>query len=183
MKSNKALWIASFIITVPAIMLSGSCASSDSNTPAASTPVVTTANLPASTPAVVTTTPANSISPSTVEIISPLYADESNNGKELRMAPGNTLQVALDSNPTTGFKWELVQISDLAVLEKVSDTFEKPMIKQKEGSPPIVGAGGKEFWTFKALKPGTAVISMEYSRPWEGGEKGVNKFSLTVIVQ
>jgi inhibitor of cysteine peptidase len=183
MKNNKALWIASFILTVPAVMLSGACASSDSNTPAPLTPVVTTANLPASMPAVVTTSPANSISPSAVEVTMPLYADESNSGKELQMAPGNTLQVALDSNPTTGFKWELVQISDRAVLEKVSDIFEKPMVKQREGSPPIVGAGGKEFWTFKALKPGTAVISMEYSRPWEGGEKGINKFSLTVIVQ
>jgi predicted secreted protein len=56
-------------------------------------------------------------------------------------------------------------------------------VEPKEGEPLRVGAGGKEFWNFKALKKGTSVLSMEYSRPWVGGEKGVNKFSLTVIVE
>ncbi len=89
----------------------------------------------------------------------------------------------LASNPTTGFKWELTGISDPAVLEKVSDIFQAPTAKQAEGEPPMVGAGGKEFWHFKALKAGKSVIEMGYSRPWEGGEKGVQKFSLTVIVE
>jgi len=47
----------------------------------------------------------------------------------------------------------------------------------------LVGAPGKEVWTFKALKKGTTKIAMEYSQPWEGGEKGGWTFNLTVVVK
>lgn len=109
--------------------------------------------------------------------------DDSFNGKEVKIAASGSLQISLDSNPTTGFKWELTNISDAAVLEKVSNIFETPQVKLKEGSPPVVGAGGKEFWNFKALKKGNATVSMEYNQPWTGGQKGVRKFSLMVVVE
>jgi inhibitor of cysteine peptidase len=174
MKSNNLFRIISIVIGIPAIIVLSSCSSSNSTAPATAA---------ANTTAATTASPATSVIPSVVAVTESPSVDESYNGKEIQMATGSILQVGLNSNPTTGFKWELIQISDASVLEKVSDKFETPMIKQKEGSPPIVGAGGKEFWQFKALKKGTAAISMEYSRPWEGGEKGVNKFNLTVVVQ
>jgi inhibitor of cysteine peptidase len=174
MKSNNIFRIISIVISIPAIIVLSSCSSSTSNTPATTTTTTTAAT---------TVAPATRVISSIVAVTESPSVDESYNGKEIQLAQGSILQVALNSNPTTGFKWELIQISDSTVLEKVSDKFETPMIKQKEGSPPIVGAGGKEFWQFKALKKGTAAISMEYSRPWEGGEKGVNKFNLTVVVQ
>lgn len=31
----------------------------------------------------------------------------------------------------------------------------------------LVGAGGKEIWTFKALKEGETEINFQYVRPWE----------------
>ena len=46
-----------------------------------------------------------------------------------------------------------------------------------------VGGAGKEIWTFKALKKGTSTVSMEYSRPGEGGEKGHWTFVAAVIVK
>ncbi len=144
-----------------------------------------TIETPPATTAIPSTTipPTSAVPPATSSTSSTLAVDESFNGKEVKVALGGLLQVALDSNPTTGFNWELTQISDITVLEKVSNIYEAPMVKQKEGEPPLVGAGGKEFWNFKALKKGNSVLSMEYSRPWEGGEKGVNKFGLTVIVE
>ena len=48
---------------------------------------------------------------------------------------------------------------------------------------PAPGTPGEEQWTFKATGEGTTQISMEYSRPWEGGEKGEWTFVLTVIVK
>jgi inhibitor of cysteine peptidase len=47
----------------------------------------------------------------------------------------------------------------------------------------LMGAPGKEVWTFKALEKGTTIIAMQYSRPWEGGEQAEWTFSLTVIVK
>jgi inhibitor of cysteine peptidase len=46
----------------------------------------------------------------------------------------------------------------------------------------LIGAPGVEEWTFKALKKGTSIISMEYRRPWETGTPPAKTFSLTVVV-
>jgi inhibitor of cysteine peptidase len=177
MRGKYGRWLVPVILIILPIITMSACAQNSPAAPGAPAPATTSVTTP---PRV---TPETQIPVSAMPLSPVNYADEAFNGKEIQMVLGSTLQVALNSNPTTGFKWELAQISDAAVLEKVNSIFETPMVKQKEGSPPIVGAGGKEFWTFKALKRGTAVISMEYSRPWEGGEKGVNKFSLTVTVQ
>lgn len=115
--------------------------------------------------------PGGSVAPSEVSV------DESATGKTVEIAVAGTLTVTLESNATTGFQWELASISDQAVLEKQSNTFEAP---EDTG---MVGAPGKEVWTFKALKEGSSTISMEYSQPWEGGTKAAETFSLTVVVK
>ena len=98
--------------------------------------------------------------------------------KEVEVAVGDSLIVTLCSNPTTGFQWpKSAQISDQTVLEQVDHEFIPPEAKDVEG------AAGKEIWTFKALKKGTSTISIDYSRPWEGGEKAAWKFALTVVVK
>ncbi|MFC1983316.1 protease inhibitor I42 family protein, partial [Chloroflexota bacterium] len=56
-------------------------------------------------------------------------------------------------------------------------------IGQESEPPPPPGTPGQEVWTFKALKKGTTTVFMEYSRPWEGGEKGEWTFNLTVTVK
>ena len=98
--------------------------------------------------------------------------------QEVEVAVDGSLTITLCSNPTTGFQWvESAQISDQTVLQQTSHKFVPP---EETG---VAGAAGKEIWTFKALKKGTSTISMEYSRPWEGGEKGEWTFVLTVTVK
>ena len=97
--------------------------------------------------------------------------------KEVEVAVGDSLTVTLCSNPTTGFQWESAQISDQTILQQTDHKYEPPEDEN------IVGGAGEEVWTFKALKKGTSTISMEYSRPWEGGEKGAWRFDLTVTVK
>ena len=97
--------------------------------------------------------------------------------QEVEIAVDGTLTVTLCSNPTTGFQWsESAQISDQTILEQTDHEFVPP-----EGDVP--GAAGKEVWTFETLKKGTSTVSMEYSRPWESGEKGEWTFNLTVVVK
>ncbi|MQY55866.1 MAG: hypothetical protein GH152_01340 [Dehalococcoidia bacterium] len=98
--------------------------------------------------------------------------------KEIEVPVDSSFTVTLCSNPSTGFQWsETAQISDQTVLQLVDHKFVPP---EKTG---VEGAPGQETWTFKALEKGTSVISMEYSRPWEGGEKGTWTFNLTVVVK
>ena len=116
--------------------------------------------------------PGGSVAPSEVSV------DESATGKTVKIAVAGTLMVTLESNATTGFQWELASISDQTVLEQVDHQFVSP--PEDTG---MVGAPGKEVWTFKALKEGSSTISMEYSQPWEGGTKAAETFSLTVVVK
>jgi inhibitor of cysteine peptidase len=102
--------------------------------------------------------------------------NESSSGKQVELFVGGTLTVTLDSNATTGYSWELTGISDTGVLEKTDNKYEAP-------TSGLMGAGGKEVWTFKALKAGTTTLSMDYSQPWVGGQKGSNSFSLTIVVK
>lgn len=103
--------------------------------------------------------------------------DASYSGKEVELGVGGSLTVALESNPSTGYEWELTEVGDETVLQKVDQRYEPP----EDGG--MVGAPGKEIWTFKALKKGQSSISMEYSQPWEGGTKAAETFKLTVLVK
>jgi len=95
----------------------------------------------------------------------------------ITLSEGDTVTVSLGSNPSTGFSWpDTAQVADPAVVRQVETEFVTA-----DGQ--LVGAPGTQVWTFRALKKGSTTVSMEYSRPWEGGEKGVWTFDLTVTVK
>ena len=99
---------------------------------------------------------------------------------QVEVAAGESFTVTLGSNPTTGFQWaEEAQSSDTGVLKQVDHEFIGP---KSEPLPPP-GTPCQEVWTFEALEKGTTTMSLEYSRPWEGGEKGEWTFQLTVNVK
>ena len=81
---------------------------------------------------------------------------------------GDKVVVTLGSNPTAGFEWpDMAQIGNKEILQQTG----------------VVGASGKDVWTFKALKKGTTTISMDYSRPWETIEKAEWVFKATITVE
>lgn len=96
--------------------------------------------------------------------------------RQATIGVGESLTVTLCSNPSTGFAWEAASIDDGTVLQQVEQKYIEP-------SANTVGTAGQEAWTFKALKKGQTTVSMKYSRPWEGGEKGVWNFTLQVEVK
>ena len=113
-----------------------------------------------------------------VEVSCDDFMQQKHIGKEVAAAVGDSFTVTLCSNATTGFQWsESAQISDQTVLQQTGHEFVSPEAED------IVGAPGKEVWTFKALKKGTSTLSVEYGRPWEGGEKGEWTFNLTMVVK
>jgi inhibitor of cysteine peptidase len=98
--------------------------------------------------------------------------------EDVTAAVGSTITVTLCSNPTTGFQWgEQTQISNAQVLKQASYKTVGP------ANTGMAGAPGNEVWTFQALQAGASTVSFSYSRPWEGGEKGVETFKLNVTVQ
>ncbi len=99
--------------------------------------------------------------------------------REVEVPVDAAFKAVLCSNPTTGFQWEEARISDPTVLEQVAHEFVSP----ESEPPPPPGAPGQDVWTFKALKAGESTISVDYSRPWEGGEKGEWTFVLNAVVE
>jgi len=94
---------------------------------------------------------------------------------------GDEFTVNLCSNASTGFQWiENADISAPDILEQVSHEYGAP---SENGDPPPPGTPGIQIWRFKTLKEGTSILSFEYSRDWEGGEKGTWTFVLEVEVK
>ena len=127
---------------------------------------------------------ASSAQPTGTWVWAETYYDEFYNNnyisETIEINVGDTLVVVLCSNPTTGFSWmEEAQISDTGVLEQVNHEFITP----EDEPPPPPGTPGLESWRFHTLKPGTSTIYVEYSRPWEGGEKAEWTYTLTVQVK
>jgi predicted secreted protein len=99
----------------------------------------------------------------------------------LEVGVGEEFTVNLCSNASTGFQWiDVVEISDSAIVAQVSHKYISPTEK---GDPPPLGTPGSQLWQFKALTGGTSSLSFEYSRDWEGGEKGEWTLDLTVTVK
>ena len=75
---------------------------------------------------------------------------------------GGVLTVTLCANPTTGFGWEEVQISDLTVLAQIGRIHRDPDSVK-------LGAPGETAWRFKAQEVGQSTVTFGYSQDWEGG--------------
>jgi len=114
-----------------------------------------------------------------VEVSCDEFYEQNHISQEVDVAVGDSFTVTLCSNPSTGFEWESAQISDQTVLQQTDHQFVGP----ESEPPPPPGTPGEEIWTFQVLKKGETTVSMEYSRPWEGGEKGEWTFNLTVVVK
>ena len=74
---------------------------------------------------------------------------------------GDTFVIKLESNATTGYSWRLAELKT-GTVEKVSNVYEPAKTQGR-----LVGSGGIEVWTFKAVSKGNVTITLEYVRPWE----------------
>ncbi len=94
----------------------------------------------------------------------------------IQLKPGQFFDVVLCSNPSTGFRWsEMADIDDTSIVSQGGHSFLPP-----PGN--LMGAAGKEVWTFQTLRQGQATLSFEYSQPWQGGEKAAWVFDLILVV-
>ena len=97
-----------------------------------------------------------------------------NDANAINTSIGSEFTITLDSNPSTGYSWQ--ENIDETMLVLVGKSYEG---KGQEG---IVGAGGIETFTFKALKKGQTTITLNYRQPWVGGGMGETK-TFTVEVK
>jgi inhibitor of cysteine peptidase len=100
-------------------------------------------------------------------------------GITVELEPGQSLEVSLDSNPTTGYRWEVAEIHE-AVLRQVG---ESEFVMADERDPPPPGAGGTEIFCFEALGKGRTPLTLIYHRPWEQGVDPIETFWVETVVR
>jgi alanine dehydrogenase len=97
-------------------------------------------------------------------------------GKKFEVAAGEEVVMTLDSNPTTGYGWALASPLDEKVLELARSEYVP-------NSTLVVGSGGREIWTFRAVGPGRTKVSFKYVRPWEKDAPPAKTEEFTVMVK
>ncbi len=102
-----------------------------------------------------------------------LQIDKNQSGGEVEVSLGDSFEVRLPENPTTGYRWAL-HSSGGPSLEIQEDTFEG----QGGGD---LGAGGVHRWRFRTVQEGTADLVMEYRRSWE--KRAAETFRVTIRVK
>lgn len=102
--------------------------------------------------------------------------DFSREFKAIRVPAGKIITLNLGSNPSTGFSWQLVKISDKEVLEFVKKEYIPDAGRQ-------IGSSGVEKWSFKTLKSGQAEVILEYRRPWEKNVPAQKREEYSIFVK
>ena len=103
----------------------------------------------------------------------PLRLTERDAGRNISLRAGQTLEVLLAGNPTTGFRWEVAEV-DPAVLRQQGDPVYTP-------SSFLIGASGTFLFRF-ASAPGRTTLRLVYRRSWETGLPPTQTFQVTVVV-
>lgn len=106
---------------------------------------------------------------------STVYITFTDNGGHFSVKQGQDVAVQLQSNPSTGYAWEVTQ---------TDRSFGYPAQKDFVASGHGVGAGGIETLTWKTNTPfalGTHTVTLEYRRPWDTSDVA-QTFTFTVTV-
>jgi inhibitor of cysteine peptidase len=102
-----------------------------------------------------------------------LRINENENAKTISLEMGDTFEVFLESNPTTGYQW-------------VVDELEPIILKQGESDfigTLGVGSGGNQVLYFNVIGKGKTVLKLAYRRTFEVGVAPLKSFKLNIVVK
>lgn len=117
---------------------------------------------PTSEPATPAIDPASSTMPALTDPSQPITVQA-----------GDIFMIVVESNPSTGYHWEIV--GDLTNLEFVSREYT-------QSEPVLPGSGGVEVWTLKAVSAGETSLVLGNYPPGEG-TTSEQELQFTITVQ
>jgi inhibitor of cysteine peptidase len=100
---------------------------------------------------------------------------EPDHGKVVDVPLGQSLEIRLPENRTTGFKWHLTPAAASACTVVHDGGYVAP-------AAPMPGAGGEHRWRVEATTPGECDIELEYRRGWEHNVAPARSFRVRVRV-
>ncbi|MCF8142608.1 MAG: protease inhibitor I42 family protein [Deltaproteobacteria bacterium] len=96
-------------------------------------------------------------------------------GRTVELGIGETLEVELRGNPTTGYVWDIASL-DMKILKQIGETEFTPDRKGR-------GVGGKVIMRFKAQGAGETLLKLIYHRRFEKERPPTKTFEATIIVK
>lgn len=94
----------------------------------------------------------------------------------LEATAGSEFTIVLESNPTTGYHWDIAGESDGNIVQLV--------FREYKGDEPVMpGSGGVDIWTFKAVNTGETHITLGYYPPSNDPVDPQQTETFTVIVK
>lgn len=99
---------------------------------------------------------------------------DSDNGKSITVHVGDELDIALSSNPTTGYDW---------AIDKGDNSLLTFMQMNYQSSSSAIGSGGTDTFKFVAKSAGTVNLSLKYWRSFEGDKSIIRRYAVTIQIQ
>lgn len=99
-------------------------------------------------------------------------------GKTIDLAAGRSFLIDLESNISTGYRWNLVTEPDQSILRFMQSDYQEPSTKTGQ-----TGVPGQETWQFQAVRSGTTNLKLVYAHSWEIAQSTEREFTLTVRVK
>ena len=109
-------------------------------------------------------------------LISAEEASYSDPAKTIDVEPCKDFAITLESNKTTGFGWDIASPIDENIIKFISCEY----VAAAAG---LVGSGGREIWSFRAVYPGKTSISFKYVRVWEKDVPPARNLTFNVVVK
>ena len=101
------------------------------------------------------------------------------NGTTVTLDVDQVLAIKLESNPTTGYGWHVMDV-DESILQAEGGP---EMIEPEQKATPVLGAGGWQVIRYRAKAAGETTITLGYSRSFEPDVPPIETFTLTVKVR
>lgn len=106
-----------------------------------------------------------------------LQLSDADSGKTVTADVGSTIIIALTSNPSTGYAWQVRE----PLPEQLAQSGDVRYVPPGSTSP-VVGAPGTEVFTFRATAAGSAELTLDYARSFEDGEPA-SVYTLTIEIE
>lgn len=101
--------------------------------------------------------------------------NETNNGQTALATLGDTFEVKLESNASTGYQWSVAK-QDTEALEAEG---EPKYVRPAHSLP---GSPGQQVFRFKIKQVGETKLELHYTRPWEKDKEPAQIFIITLSV-
>jgi inhibitor of cysteine peptidase len=100
------------------------------------------------------------------------------NGRQIELTKGQTFNVTLETNPSTGYSWEVVELNN-SILHKIGEAESEPYSTTEN----MVGIPIMHTFQFEVINTGQTTLKIVYHRIWEKDVAPEKTFSINLTVR